>query len=108
MPEATYLLWVDMNGTALNRCGGAKDTAGEDGVDMNGAADSNAAVGEDSIDMNGLSKFFAKDAGVLVESGDKLFVGNAEGFVRINLAMPRAVVKKGLERIAAAIEGKAL
>ncbi len=91
VPEATYLLWVDMNETALNRCGGAKDTAGEDGVDM-----------------NGLSKFFAKEAGVLVESGNKLFVGNAEGFVRINLAMPRAVVKKGLERIAAAIEGKAL
>ena len=47
-----------------------------------------------------LSRFFAEKAGVLVESGNKLFVDNAEGFVRINLAMPRALVREGLERMA--------
>ena len=69
--QATYLLWVDLNG-----CG---------------------------IDTSELSKFFAKSAGVLVESGNRLFVGNAAGFVRVNLAMPRALVAEGLERMAAAV-----
>lgn len=69
--QATYLLWVDMNG-----CG---------------------------IDTSELSKFFAKSAGLLVESGNRLFVGNAAGFVRVNLAMPRALVAEGLERMAAAV-----
>ena len=48
--------------------------------------------------------FFASEAGVLLEGGDKLFVGNAEGFVRLNLAMPRQVVKRGLEQIADAVK----
>ena len=69
--QATYLLWVDMNG-----CG---------------------------IDTSELSKFFAKSAGLLVESGNRLFVSNAAGFVRVNLAMPRALVAEGLERMAAAV-----
>lgn len=69
--QATYLLWVDMNG-----CG---------------------------IDTSELSKFFAKSVGLLVESGNRLFVGNAAGFVRVNLAMPRALVAEGLERMAAAV-----
>ncbi|MFR2966489.1 MAG: hypothetical protein ACLTK0_08980 [Anaerovoracaceae bacterium] len=55
-------------------------------------------------DVKDLSLFFANNAGVLLEGGDALFVGNAEGFVRLNLAMPRALVKEGLERMAAAIE----
>lgn len=69
--QATYLLWVDMNG-----CG---------------------------IDTSELSKFFAKSAGLLVESGNRIFVSNAAGFVRVNLAMPRALVAEGLERMAAAV-----
>ena len=69
--QATYLLWVDLNG-----CG---------------------------IDTSELSKFFAKSAGVLVESGNRLFVGNAAGFARINLAMPRTLAAEGLERMAAAV-----
>lgn len=71
VPEATYLLWLD-----LRKCG---------------------------IDISDLSRFFAQEAGVLVESGNKLFVGNADGFVRINLAMPRALVKEGLCRMAKAV-----
>lgn len=57
------------------------------------------------IDADNFSEFFAEKAGVLVESGNKLFVDNAEGFVRINLAMPRALVKEGLERMARAVKG---
>lgn len=51
-----------------------------------------------------LPEFFANNAGVLLEGGDALFVGNAEGFVRLNLAMPRSIIRKGLERMAAAIK----
>ena len=69
--QATYLLWVDLNG-----CG---------------------------IDTLELSKFFAKSAGLLVESGNRLFVSNASGFVRVNLAMPRELAAEGLERMAAAV-----
>ena len=50
-----------------------------------------------------LPDFFANRAGVLLEGGDGLFVGNAKGYVRLNLAMPRAMVQTGLERIAEAI-----
>ena len=72
--QATYLLWVDLNG-----CG---------------------------IDTSELSKFFAKSAGLLVESGNRLFVSNAAGFVRVNLAMPRTLAAEGLERMAAAVREK--
>jgi cystathionine beta-lyase len=54
-------------------------------------------------DVDDLSLFFAREAGVLLESGNRLFVGNAEGYARLNLAMPRSIMKKGLERIAGAI-----
>ncbi len=47
--------------------------------------------------------FFANNAGVLLEGGDSLFVGNAKGYVRLNLAMPREIIKTGLERMAEAI-----
>ena len=50
-----------------------------------------------------LPDFFANKAGVLLEGGDGLFVGNAKGYIRLNLAMPRATVQTGLERIADAI-----
>ena len=51
-----------------------------------------------------LPGFFANEAGVLLEGGNSLFVGNAEGYVRLNLAMPRSVLETGMERIAASIE----
>ena len=54
-------------------------------------------------DEENLSLFFANKAGVLLESGDSLFVSNAQGYVRLNLAMPRSMVKLGMERIAEAI-----
>ena len=50
-----------------------------------------------------LPMFFANKAGVLLEGGDGMFVGNAAGYVRLNLAMPRSIIAKGLERICAAI-----
>lgn len=55
-------------------------------------------------DIRDLPLFFAQKAGVLLEGGDSLFVGNAEGFIRLNLAMPRSMLAEGLERIAMAIE----
>lgn len=54
-------------------------------------------------DVDDLPMFFANNAGVLLEGGDALFVGNAQGHVRLNLAMPRATVEKGLRRIGEAI-----
>lgn len=54
--------------------------------------------------MEDLCGFFANEAGVLLEGGDGLFVGNANGFIRLNLAMPRALIEEGLKRMAAAIK----
>lgn len=54
-------------------------------------------------DVRDLPDFFAKKAGVILEGGNAFFVDDAEGFVRLNLAMPRAVVEKGLRRMRDAI-----
>lgn len=50
-----------------------------------------------------LPGFFANKAGVLLEGGDSLFVSNAQGYVRLNLAMPRSIIQTGLERMRDAI-----
>ena len=55
-------------------------------------------------DVEDLPLFFANNAGVLLEGGDSLFVGNAKGYIRLNLAMPIALIKEGLERMAAAVK----
>lgn len=49
-----------------------------------------------------LTLFFAKNAGVLLEGGN-MFVSNADGFIRLNLACPKTILEKGLERIRTAI-----
>ncbi len=54
-------------------------------------------------DTDDLPAFFANKAGVLLEGGDDLFVGNANGYVRLNLAMPKAIIETGLKRMAEAI-----
>lgn len=54
-------------------------------------------------DVTDLSGFFANNAGVLLEGGNALFVDNAEGYVRLNLAMPRSIIETGLNRMADAI-----
>jgi len=51
-----------------------------------------------------LPGFFANEAGVLLEGGDGLFVGNANGYIRLNLAMPQSTIREGLERIHTAVE----
>ena len=48
--------------------------------------------------------FFANKAGVLLEGGNSLFVGNSAGYIRLNLAMPRSIIKTGLDRMTDAIE----
>ncbi|MCD7778113.1 MAG: aminotransferase class I/II-fold pyridoxal phosphate-dependent enzyme [Clostridiales bacterium] len=55
-------------------------------------------------DVDDLPSFFANKAGVLLEGGDEIFVGNAKGYIRLNLAMPRAVIETGLKRMYEAIQ----
>lgn len=52
-----------------------------------------------------LELFFAKLAGVLIES-DKTFVDHADRMVRLNLACSRSYLEEGLNRIADAINNK--
>ena len=35
-----------------------------------------------------------------------MFVANSDGYIRLNLACPRSVLKRGLKRIAQALEGR--
>ena len=56
--------------------------------------------------VDDLPLFFANQAGVLLEGGDELFVQNAKGFIRLNLAMPRKIVQEGLSRIVKAINSQ--
>ncbi len=55
-------------------------------------------------DVDDLSDFFANNAGVLLEAGNAQFVGNAKGYIRLNLAMPRSIIETGLKRMAEAID----
>lgn len=55
-------------------------------------------------DVEDLPGFFANEAGVLLEGGNALFVGNAAGYIRLNLAMPRSIIQTGLERMRDAIQ----
>ena len=43
---------------------------------------------------------------MLLEGGNSLFVDNAEGFIRLNLAMPRSIIEKGLVRMTEAIRNR--
>lgn len=45
-----------------------------------------------------LPLYFANETGVLLEGGN-MFVANSEGYIRLNLACPRAILEKGLQRI---------
>ena len=55
-------------------------------------------------DVENIPDFMDNKAGVLLEGGDALFVDNAKGYIRLNLAMPRAIVDKGLQRIVKAVK----
>ena len=52
-----------------------------------------------------LPMFFAYKSGVLLEGGN-MFVQHSDGFIRLNLACPRAMVLEGLERICDAVNNK--
>lgn len=52
-----------------------------------------------------LTEFFAQKAGVLLEGGD-MFVGNADGCIRLNLACPQSRLVEGLKRIVNVINKK--
>ena len=51
-----------------------------------------------------VNDFFANKAGVLIEGDDALFVDNAKGFVRLNLAMPKSQIEIAMDRMYDAIE----
>ena len=53
-------------------------------------------------DGEAAAPFFARHAGVILEDASS-FVKNAEGFVRMNLAMPRSLLRQGLERMKNAV-----
>ena len=55
-------------------------------------------------DVENIPDFMANKAGVLLEGGDALFVDNAQGYIRLNLAMPRSIIAEGLKRIVKAIK----
>lgn len=57
-------------------------------------------------DAPDLTGFFANKAGVLLGGGDSLFVDNAEGFIRLNPAMPRSIPEKGIRRMTEAIRNR--
>lgn len=54
-------------------------------------------------DIDDLPRFFAYEAGILLEGGDDLFVGNAKGYVRLNLAMPRKTLERAMQRMKEAV-----
>ena len=49
-----------------------------------------------------LPLYFANRAGVLLEGGN-MFVANSDGYIRLNLACPRASLAEGLKRICSAL-----
>ncbi|MDD3137514.1 MAG: PatB family C-S lyase [Lachnospiraceae bacterium] len=52
-----------------------------------------------------LPLFFAYKAGVLLEGGN-MFVQNSDGFIRLNLACPKATLAEGMKRICGAVNTK--
>ncbi|MFB9053061.1 MalY/PatB family protein [Formosa undariae] len=53
-------------------------------------------------DNENLTLYFARNAGVLLEGGN-MFVANADGYIRLNLACPRVILEEGLRRVIEAI-----
>ena len=49
-----------------------------------------------------LSIFFARNAGVILEGGE-MFVANAMGYIRLNLACPRKILEEGIQRVITAV-----
>ena len=52
-----------------------------------------------------LTRWFAAHAGVLLEGGD-MFVADADGHIRLNVACPPSVLAEGLERVIAAVPNR--
>lgn len=50
-----------------------------------------------------LTLFFARKAGVLLEGGN-MFVSNAKGYIRLNLACPRVRLEEGIRRVITAVK----
>jgi cystathionine beta-lyase len=61
----------------------------------------------ENSDVEDLTLFFAQKAGILLEGGN-MFVDNADGFIRLNLACPKIRVLEGMERIASVLTEDAI
>ncbi|HWR31824.1 MAG TPA: PatB family C-S lyase [Negativicutes bacterium] len=59
-------------------------------------------IGEYLPQEENLPLYFANNAGVLLEGGN-MFVANSDGYIRLNLACPRAILAEGLKRICSAL-----
>lgn len=51
-----------------------------------------------------IGDYLFEKAGIAAEEGNRFFVGNAEGHLRFNLAMPAKKLEEGLKRIASAYQ----
>lgn len=69
IPEATYLAWVNVK-KYLPR----------------------------DLEDKDIPLYFANNVGVLLEGGN-MFVANSDGYIRLNVACPRATLEEGLKRI---------
>ena len=75
IPEATYLAWVDLRRYI-----------------------------DEVPELTNPALFFVQKAGVVIEDGD-MFVDDGHGYIRINVACPRAVLEEGIKRIVQAVNG---
>jgi len=56
----------------------------------------------ENYDEKDLTLFFAQKAGILLEGGN-MFIDNADGYIRLNLACPKSRLIEGMERIASVL-----
>ena len=88
--QGTYLAWFNVAGFA-DRIGAAETAARE------------SAAGSDDVTAEKIvQRWFAERAGVFLNPGSNYGTGGA-GYMRMNLASPRAIVERALNNMAAAV-----
>lgn len=55
------------------------------------------------IQTRDFSAFFAREAGVILEGGN-MFVADGEGYLRLNIACPMAILQEGVQRLIAVLK----
>jgi len=88
--QGTYLAWLNVSGFA-DRIGAAETAARE------------SAEGTDDVSAERIvQRWFAERAGVFLNPGSSYGTGGG-GYMRMNLASPRAIVERALNNMAAAV-----